>query len=137
MLISTIGYFIMYGIPLSGIPEIDDISYVEISNNRLDVQARRFSDIEELEKAVYVTHLLSYKHGTPEMKEPIVEMIFHLKDGTSLSVSANETVCKMKGVCSKGDNEVFIRISERIFFFDFRKCINNFHMLSLPSFPLL
>lgn len=120
MLISTIGYFIMYGIPLSGIPEIDDISYVEISNNRLDVQARRFTDIEELKKAVYVTHFLSYKPGTPEMEEPIIEMIFHLKDGTSLSVSANEkTVYKNgKAYALKGDNgEVFIRISEGIFFF--------------------
>ena len=110
----------MYGIPLSGIPEIDDISYVEISNNRLDVQARRFTDIEELKKAVYVTHFLSYKPGTPEMEEPIVEMIFHLKDGTSLSVSANEkTVYKNgKAYALKGDNgEVFIRISEGIFFF--------------------
>ncbi len=71
MLISIIGYFIMHGIPLSGIPEIDDISYVEISNNILDVQARRFTDIEELEKAVYVTHFLSYNPGTPEMEEPI------------------------------------------------------------------
>lgn len=120
MLISTIGYFIMYGIPLSGIPEIDDISYVEISNNRLDVQARRFTDIEELEKAVNVTHFLSYKPGKPEIEEPIIEMIFHLKDGTSLSVSANEkTVYKNgKAYVLKGDNgEVFIRISEGIFFF--------------------
>ena len=42
-------------------------------------------------------------------------MIFHLKDGTSLSVSANEKTVYKNGMAYalKGDNgEVFINISE-------------------------
>ncbi|HHV24413.1 MAG TPA: hypothetical protein GXX65_07745 [Methanosarcina sp.] len=58
------------------------------------------------------------------MEEPIIEMIFHLKDGTSLSVSANEkTVYKMgwhmllRAITGKFLSTYQKKISEGIFFF--------------------
>jgi hypothetical protein len=120
-IITTIGYFFMNGIPLFGIPKIEDVSYVEISDTRLDINARKFTEIEDIEKAINLTNFLSYKLGKPEQKEPLIEFVFHLKDGNSFVIRSNgKTVYSNgKAYSLKGDNgTTFIKITEGIFFFD-------------------
>lgn len=119
-IIVTIGYFLIKGIPLFGVPKIEDVSYVEISDTKLDINARKFTEIEDIEKAINLTNLLLYKLGTPEEKEPLIEFVFHLKDGNSFVISANEKTVYSNGksYSLKGDNgKVFIKITEGVFFF--------------------
>lgn len=120
-IIGTIGYLVINGIPLLGVPNIEDVSYVEISNYRLDINARKFTEIEDIEKAINLTNFLLYKPGKPEQKEPIIELVFHLKDGNSFLISANEKTVYIHGKerSLKGDNgSTFIKVTEGIFFFD-------------------
>lgn len=120
-IIITIGYFFMSGIPLHGVPKIEDVSYVEISDTRLDINERKFTEIEDIEKAINLTNFLSYKLGTPEQKEPVIEFVFHLKNGESFTIGSNEKTvyCNGKLYSLKGDNGItFIKITEGIFFFD-------------------
>ncbi len=120
VIIVTVGYFLIKGIPLFGVPKIEDVSYVEISDNKLNINARKFTEMKDIEKAVNLTNLLLYKLGTPEEKEPIIELVFHLKDGNSFVISANEKTVYSNGKAYslKGDNgKAFIKIIEGAFFF--------------------
>lgn len=88
---------------------------------RLDINARKFTEIEDIEKAINLTNFLSYKLGKPEQKEPLIEFVFHLKDGNSFVIRSNgKTVYSNgKAYSLKGDNgTTFIKITEGIFFFD-------------------
>lgn len=119
--ISIIGCFYLNGIPLLGIPKIEDVSYVEISDTRLDIEAEKFTESEDIEKAVHAIKLLSYKLGTPEQEEPLIKFVFHLKDGNSFAISANEKTAYSKGKAYKlkGDNGLtFIKVTEGMFFFE-------------------
>ncbi|SNS35843.1 hypothetical protein SAMN05446037_1008137 [Anaerovirgula multivorans] len=118
--IISIGYFFMNGIPLLGVPKLEDIAYVEISDNRLDINARKFTEKEEIEKAINMINLLTYKLGTPEEKEPLIELVFYLKDGDTFVISSNEKTAYSNGKAYsiKGDNGItFINVIEGIFFF--------------------
>ncbi|WP_461206320.1 hypothetical protein [Clostridium sp. DL1XJH146] len=102
------------------VPKIEEISYVEISDIRLDVDARKFTEIEEIEKAINLTNFLLYKPGKEE-EEPLVELVVHLKDGDSFGISSNEKTVYVngKGHSHKGDNgSTFIKVTEGIFFFE-------------------
>lgn len=119
--IITIGYLFINGFPLLDIPEIDNISYIEISDHRLDVDSRKITEIEDIEMARKLPNLLLYKLGKPEQDEPVIELEFHLKDGKSFLIGANEnTVCiNGKEHSLKGDNgRTFIKVIEGIFFFE-------------------
>ena len=119
--IAAIGFVWINGIPLLNIPEIEEVSYVEISDYKLDVHGRRFTKIEDLEKALNLTNFLAYLPGKSDGKEPIIEMKFHLKDGSSFVISSNEEAATMNGKehSLKGDKgSVFIKVTEGIFFFD-------------------
>ncbi len=120
-IIITMGYFFVNGIPLFGMPKIEDVSYVEISNTRLDINTRKLTEIEDIEKALKLTNFLLYKPGRPEQKEPLIEFVFHLKDGNSFVISSNEKTVYSNGKAFsiKGDNgTTFINVAEGVFFFD-------------------
>lgn len=119
--IVTIGYLFINGFPLLNIPETDDISYIEISDSRLDVDSREITEIEDIELARKLPNLLLYKLGKPEQSEPVIELVFHLKDGETFIISANENTVCINGIehSLKGDNgSVFIKVTEGIFFFE-------------------
>jgi len=120
LIITSVGYFYIGGIPLVGVPKIKDVLYVEIYNNRLGVNSRKLTEIEDIEKVINLTSLLSYKLGTPEKKAPLIEFVFHLKDGNSFSISSNEkTVYKNGKAYSLKDDkgQFFIKVTEGVFFF--------------------
>ncbi|AOY76803.1 hypothetical protein [Clostridium formicaceticum] len=121
VIITTIGYFFMNGIPLFGVPKIEDVSYVEISNTRLDTNARKLTEIEDIKKAINLTNFLSYKLGAPEKKEALIKFVFHLKDGSSFVISSNEKTVYSNGKAyslKANKGTTFIKVTEGIFFFD-------------------
>jgi len=68
VIVTAIGYVFMNGIPLLNVPKIEDVSYLEISDTRLDINLRKFTETGDIEKAINMTNLLSYKLETPEQK---------------------------------------------------------------------
>lgn len=124
-LVVVVGYILINGIPLTNIPEIGDVSYVEITDARLDLDARTYTEIEDIENALNVTGLLLYKPGKPEEQEspknPVIELVFHLNDGNTLIIGADEQTVTINGKehSLKGDNGItFINVTEGIFFVD-------------------
>jgi hypothetical protein len=120
-IVVTIVFFLIKGFPLLNIPEIDEVSYIEITDYRLDVDSRKITESKNIEIALNLTNQLLYELSSPEQTEPEMELIFHLKDGESFVISVNE-----KAVCAngkthnlKGDNgSIFIKLTEGVFFFD-------------------
>ncbi|WP_246579252.1 hypothetical protein [Alkaliphilus flagellatus] len=68
VIIIPIMLFSMNGIPLFGVPKVEDIDYIEMSNTKLGTNTRKFTEIEDIENAINFTNFLSYKLGTPEQK---------------------------------------------------------------------
>lgn len=119
--IVIIGYYFMHGIPLIGIPKMEDVSYVEISDSRLNIDARKFIETEDIEIAVNITNFLNYRLGTPNQEESFIQITFVMKDGTTVTVSANEETVYWNGkvFTIKGDNgRTFVSITEGLFFYD-------------------
>ncbi len=119
--ISIVGFYFLHGIPLLGVPNAEDISYVEISHEALDESARIFTEKEDIEKSVNIISFLNYEIGIPEQQEPLVTITYHTKDGGETSVSANkETVYWNKRAYTiKGLNgTTFVKITEGLFFYD-------------------
>jgi hypothetical protein len=109
-LIIVVGYILINGLPLTNIPELDDVAYVEITNTRLDLETRTYTETEDIENALNVTNLLLYKPGKIEQqdsqKNPVIELVFYLKDGNTLIIEANEQTVSLDGKEHnlKGDN---------------------------------
>ena len=121
VIVTSIGYYFIHGIPLFGIPKIEQVSYVEISNTRLDTNSRKITAVEDIEKAINITKFLTFRLGSPEQKEPFIELTFHLKDGKVFVIGANEKTVYNNGraYSIKGDNgALFIKVAEGLFFFD-------------------
>ncbi|GAA0180973.1 hypothetical protein SH2C18_35740 [Clostridium sediminicola] len=119
-IICIIGYIFINGIPLFNVPEIEEVSYVEISDSQLDIKSRKFTKVEDIEKAISLTNFLYYSFGKPEQKEPLIKFSFHLKDGKSYVISSNEKTVFVNGKAYKlkGDNgKTFTNLTEGIFFF--------------------
>lgn len=119
--IVAIGFVLMNGIPLLNIPEVEEISYVEVTDYKLDVHSRRLTEIEDVETALNLTNFLTYLPGKSDGRELVIEMELHLKDGSLFVISANEETAIMNGkeYRLKGDHGiVFINLTEGIFFFD-------------------
>ncbi|KPU46261.1 hypothetical protein OXPF_01060 [Oxobacter pfennigii] len=121
MLLVTIGYFWLHGIPLIGLPEKEDVSYVEISDTNLTDEVRTFKAGEDIERAVNMANFLNYQLGTPKQEPPHITITYYLKNGKKISVSANKDTVFWggKAYTIKGDNgTTFVKITEGLFFSD-------------------
>lgn len=120
IIVIAIGYFYINGIPLFNVPKIEDVSYVEISNHRLDINGRKFTESQDIKMALNLTNTLSYKLGKPEQSNPLIELKFHLKNGKSFIISSNEKTVYVNGNAHRLKNDkgkAFIKLTEGVFFF--------------------
>ncbi|QRN86353.1 hypothetical protein JR334_03780 [Clostridia bacterium] len=124
-IIVMIGYVYINGLPLMHMPELDQVSSVEITSNRLDINSRVFTETEDLEMALNVTNLLLYKpgkvHQPYSFTEPSIKMNFQLKDGSSVLIEADNTIVSKNGnkYHLKDDSgSIFTKVAEGLFFFD-------------------
>lgn len=121
LVITATAYYFINGIPLMGIPEAKDIAYVEVSNSKLNIDARKYADAKGIESAISVTYFLKCKLGGSNQEKPAIQITFALKDGTLMSLSASEkTVCwKGKTLAVKGNSgKRFVKMAEGLFFDD-------------------
>jgi hypothetical protein len=119
--IVAIGFVLMNGIPLLNVPELEEISFIEITDYKLDVHSRRLTEIDDVETALNLTNFLTYLPGESDGRELVIEMKIHLKNGSLFVISANEERAMMNGkeYRLKGDHGIiFINLAEGIFFLD-------------------
>jgi hypothetical protein len=109
--------FAFFGVPLFGMPEPEDVAYVEIIHERLAAEPRRVTG-EDIELAVNLAGFLKFTLGEAK-QEPRIEMIYHLKDGGTVSLAGGEQSVLWKGrtLALKEDN-LFVNLAEGIFFLD-------------------
>lgn len=83
---------LMEGMWLPGIPKIEDVQSVAVTDLRHSTEAKEFSDGESIELAVKLSGFLKYKPLLPVKgpSDPVVTITYYLKDGSSQSLSANE-----------------------------------------------
>jgi|GEM_PF-1221901 len=121
ILISTIGYILLNGIPIRGIPQIDTITSVEILDQHLSPEERFFNQTQEIEKAHHAAHLLLAMPGKAKLGEPVIDLVFHQQDGSAFTLQANEETVWVKGKAYRlrGDSgPVFIKVIEAMFFYE-------------------
>ena len=111
----------MEGMWLFGIPEIEDVQAVQITDLRHSQEAKEFTDAESIELAVKLSGFLRYKLlKVPQSdSEPITTITYVLSDGSTKSLSANENTVWWKGkaYCLKQER-VFLNLTEGIFFYE-------------------
>lgn len=120
-----IGYIVINGLPLMHMPELEEIAYVEILDRSLDSETRIFTNEEDIEIAINVTNFLLYKpgkiHSQYSFDKSYIEMVFHLKDETTVTIQADDFVVSNNGTkyhLKEDSGTTFIKITEGIFFFD-------------------
>ena len=110
----------MDGMWILGIPDIEDVQAVQITDRRYSDEAKEFTDEESIQLAVQLSCFLKYK---PLRKlqndfEPVVTLTYLLKDGTQRSLSADENTVWWKGKAyALKQEEIFLNLCEGIFFF--------------------
>lgn len=110
----------LYGIPLIGLPNQDDILCARITNMSTKEMVL-VKDAEELKRARNAANLLTFKLGAAEKQDPKIEIVYELKDHTKVSVSANEKTVyfKDKAFPVKGGNGgYFIAVVDVCFFWE-------------------
>lgn len=121
ILISTIGYIWLNGIPIRGIPQIESITSVEILDRNLSNESHHFESAQDIEKAHHAAHLLLAMPGKAKLGEPVIDLVFHQQDGSAFTLQANEETVWIKGKAYhlRGDSgPVFIKVMEAMFFFE-------------------
>lgn len=107
------------GMYLWGLPRINDIQSVNITYPSVTDEVKKISSREDIGLALKLTGFLKYdlfgKVNSEE--EPAITITFFLKDGTSKTISANNTTVwwNNKTHIIK-DKEMFINLTEGIFF---------------------
>lgn len=110
----------MDGMWILGIPDIEDVQAVQITDRRYSDEAKGFADEETIQLAVQLSGFLKYKPLRKPQNdfEPGVNFTYLLKDGTQRSLSADENTVWWKGKAYVlKQEEVFLRLCEGIFFF--------------------
>ncbi|MBC8530829.1 hypothetical protein [Gehongia tenuis] len=115
MLTAVVLDFAFFGVPLFGMPEPEDVAYVEITNGRLMAEPKRVTG-EDIELAVNLAGFLKFTLGEAE-EEPRIEMVYHLKDGGTVSLAGGERSVLWKGrTLALKEDGLFVNLAEGIFF---------------------
>ena len=111
---------LMEGMWLLGVPKIEDVQSISITDLRYSPEAKEFEDEESIDLAIKLSNFLRYKPLSPVTGHdtPIVSITYHLKDGSSNSLSANENTVWWQGKAYNIKQEkIFLNLSEGIFFY--------------------
>lgn len=117
VVLSTIGWYFLHGVPLIGLPKAEEVKNVTLL--RADGESRVVVDTEDIELLVKAANLLSYRLGTPENEQPLLTVVYELKNGDACVLRAGETTVDWKGKLHPlKQEEVFYNIVEGLFFFN-------------------
>ena len=118
------------GMYLWGLPRINDIQSVNITYPSVTDDVKEISSSEDIELALKLTGFLKYDlfGEVNSEEEPAITITYFLKDGTSKTISANNTTVWWNNkIHVIKDKEMFVNLTEGIFFLeDFSR---------LPSMP--
>ena len=107
------------GMYLLGVPDADDVDEVTIAYPEVTEEVKVIRVREDIETAVKLTGFLKYAifEKADETEVPMITITYHLKNGESIIVSANNETVWWKGKSHKiKDDETFINLTEGIFF---------------------
>ena len=110
----------MNGMYLWGLPRINDIQSVNITYPSVTDDVKEISSREDIELALKLTGFLKYDlFGEVNSEEPAITITYFLKDGTSKTISANNTTVWWNNkIHVIKDKEMFINLTEGIFFLE-------------------
>ena len=109
------------GMYLLGLPDLNDIQSVNISYPSVTDGVKEISSREDIELALKLTGFLKYDlfGEVNSEEEPAIIITYFLKDGTSKTISANNTTVWWNNkIHLIKDKEMFINLTEGIFFLE-------------------
>lgn len=109
------------GMCLWGLPKLNDIQSVSISYPSVTDDVKEISSHEDVELALKLTGFLKYDlfGEVNSEEEPAITITYFLKDGTSKTISANNTTVWWNNkIHLIKDKEMFIKLTEGIFFLE-------------------
>ena len=109
------------GMYLLGLPDLNDIQSVNISYPSVTDGVKEISSRDDIELALKLTGFLKYDlfGEVNSEEEPAIIITYFLKDGTSKTISANNTTVWWNNkIHVIKDKEVFINLTEGIFFLE-------------------
>ena len=104
-----------------GIARINDIQSVNITYPSVTDDVKEISSREDIELALKLTGFLKYDlfGEVNSEEEPAITITYFLKDGTSKTISANNTTVWWNNkIHVIKDKEMFINLTEGIFFLE-------------------
>ena len=109
------------GMYLWGLPRINDIQSVNITYPSITDDVKEISSREDIDLALKLTGFLKYDlfEKVYSEEEPAITITYFLKDGTSKTISANNTTVWWNNrIHVIKDEEMFINLTEGIFFLE-------------------
>lgn len=112
----TLLFFVRYGIPLLGLPDVENIVRVEIVNARAESETAVVTEPDRIELARKAAGYLNYIPGKAEGGENLLTVRYEDKNGDIAELSINETTVWWKGKAYKlREPKVFVNIVEGLF----------------------
>lgn len=109
------------GMYLWGLPRINDVQSVNITYPSVTDDVKEISSREDIELALKLTGFLKYDlfEKVNSEEEPTITITYFLKDGTSKTISANNTTVWWNNkIHVIKDKDMFINLTEGIFFLE-------------------
>lgn len=113
--LNVVIWILFHGIPLIGLPKKEDVKSVTIIYN--ETQKREITDNKTIEILVKSANLLNYQLWGQTEGSPIIDMIYHLKDGSEIKICANNTTMWWHGKSyAIKETDTFVNIIQGLFF---------------------
>ncbi len=118
-ILNVVIWIAFHGIPIMGIPNIEEVESITIKYN--NEQQKEIIKKEEIELLVKSSNILNYKILGKKEGQPVISMIYHLKNGKDVMIEANYTTVWWKGKSYEiKEKDMFINIIT-VLFFDLEK----------------
>ena len=118
-ILNVVIWIAFHGIPIMGITNIEEVESITIKYN--NVQQKEIIKKEEIELLVKSSNILNYKILGKKEGQPVISMIYHLKNGKDVMIEANYTTVWWKGKSYEiKEKDMFINIIT-VLFFDLEK----------------
>lgn len=108
-------WILFHGIPLIGLPKKEDVKSITIIYN--ETQKREITDNETIELLIKSANLLNYQLLGQTEGSPIIDIIYHLKDGNDIKIRANNNTMWWHGKSHViKEKDTFVNIIQGLFF---------------------
>lgn len=112
-------YISVYGMDFLNLPKVDNIQAVSIIYPEMEDKIVRVNSTEDIKLILKITRFLKYRifQKAKGNEQPLITVVYHLKNGKTERISANETTVWWKGKkYVLKDKEIFVNITRGLFF---------------------